>query len=374
MLSKAKPLSFILELPLRVAQEIQNALLARLEAGRQLYNACLGEARRRWNLVHQSRAYQEARKMPRGTEEECKARAKAISEAWRAYGFSDYDLQMYALEIRHGWLEAHLDAFTAQKLATRAFAAQKRVALGRARRVRFKGKNQMDTLEGKSNAAGIRWRDGAVEWTGLVLPAIIDTQDPVVRHGLSCPVKYVRLVRRKMNGQDRFWVQLVLEGEPCRKLKADGSPKHPLGTGTVGLDAGPSTIAAVGEQAAFLEPFVRDLASQHREIRCLQRHLDRQRRANNPQNYNANGTIKKGPKTWKVSGGMRHTQEHLADLHREMAAHRKSLHGNLCNRVLGMGDVFKYESVSIKGWQKRFGRSVGFRAPGRFFAELNRKA
>ena len=115
-----------------MAQEIQNALLARLEAGRRLHNACLGEARRRWNLVHQSRAYQEAGKMPRGTEEERKARAKAISEAWRTYGFFDYDLQMYALEIRHGWLEAHLDAFTAQKLATRAFAAQKRVALGQA--------------------------------------------------------------------------------------------------------------------------------------------------------------------------------------------------------------------------------------------------
>ena len=32
----------------------------------------------------------------------------------------------------------------------------------------------MDTLEGKSNATGIRWRDGAVEWLGLMLPALID--------------------------------------------------------------------------------------------------------------------------------------------------------------------------------------------------------
>ena len=141
-MGKAKTLSFVLELPLRVAQEGQKVLLARLEAGRQVYNACLGEARRRWDLVRQSRAYQGALQMPRSTEEERKARARALSEAWRAHGFSDYDLQMYALKIRHGWLEAHLDAFTAQKLAARAFTAQKRVAVGQARRVRFKGKNQ----------------------------------------------------------------------------------------------------------------------------------------------------------------------------------------------------------------------------------------
>ncbi len=373
-MSQAKTLSFILELPLRVAHEAQKVLLARLEAGRQVYNACLGEARRRWELVRQSRAYRPALQMPRSTEEERKARAKALSEAWKAQGFSDYDLQLYALKIRHGWLAAHLDAFTAQKLATRAFAAQKRVAVGQARRVRFKGKNQMDTLEGKSNSTGLRWRNSAVEWLGLVLPAMINGNDPVVVHGLSCPVKYGRLVRRKMNGEDRFWVQLVLEGEPYRKINPDGSPKHPLGTGTVGLDAGPSTIAAVGEGEAFLEPFGRGLQPKHRAIRRLQRHLDRQRRANNPQNYNPNGTVKKGPKTWKVSRGLEGTQMRLADLHRRQAAHRKSLHGNLCHRVLALGDVFLHEDVSIKGWQRRFGRSVGFRAPGRFFREMDRKA
>ncbi len=373
-MGKVKALSFVLELSLRVDRKAQRVLLARLEAGRQIYNACLGEARRRWNLVRQSRAYRDALQMSRSSEEERKARAKVISESWSAHGFSDYDLQRYALEIRHGWLEAHLDAFTAQKLATRAFGAQKRVALEQARRVRFKGKNQMDTLEGKSNATGIRWRGGAVEWTGLVLPTVIDGRDPVVVHGLSCPVKYVRLVRRQVNGQNRFWAQLVLEGELYRKLNADGSPKHPLGTGTVGLDAGPSTIAAVGAEHALLEPFCRELQRKQREIRRLQGHLDRQQRANNPQNYNSNGRIKKGPKTWKVSHGMEGTQTRFADLHRRQAAHRKSLHGNLCNRVLALGNVFLHEDVSIKGWQKRFGRSVGFRAPGRFFRELLRKA
>ena len=141
-MGKAKAPSFILELPLRVSQDALKTLLSRLEAGRQLYNACLGEVRRRWELVRQSRAYRNALGMPRSTKEEREARAQALSEAWRAQGFSDFELQMYGLEIRRGWIGAHLDSFTAQKLATRAFDAQRRVALGKARRVRFKGKNQ----------------------------------------------------------------------------------------------------------------------------------------------------------------------------------------------------------------------------------------
>ena len=142
----------------------------------------------------------------------------------------------------------------------------------------------------------------------------------------------------------------------------------------MGLDAGPSTLAAVGDKEALLAPFCAELVSKHRQIRRLQRKLDRQRRANNPGNYNPDGTVRRGPKTWTDSQGMRKTQVVLGNCHRTLAVHRKSLQGELVNHVIALGDAFLHEDVSIRGWQKRFGRSVGFRAPGRFFAELNRKA
>jgi putative transposase len=53
-------------------------------------------------------------------------------------------------------------------------------------------------VEGKKASVGIRWCGDRVEWAGLVLPARIDARDPVLAHGLACPVKYVRLVRRKL--------------------------------------------------------------------------------------------------------------------------------------------------------------------------------
>jgi putative transposase len=355
--------SFIVELPLRTAPAEEKRLLARLEAARQVYNACLGESFKRLDLLRQSKAYRAARKMPEG-----KARSGAFHEANAAVGFREYDLHAYATQFNHCWIGKHLDINTIQKLATRAFRAVQRHAFGKRGRPRFKGRNQMDTVEGKSNASGIRWREPYVEWLGLTLPAIIDHDDPVIAHGLGARVKYVRLVRRKINGRNRFYVQLICEGRPYQK------PKNRLGEGDVGLDLGPSTVAAVGEREAFLAQFCAELEPRQKEIRRLQRKIDRERRANNPDNYRPDGTIRRGPKHWRKSGRQRETETRLAELHRKQAAHRKSLHGRLVNRILRMGNRFKWEKLSYRAFQRRYGRSVGMRAPGRFVAHLKRKA
>ena len=291
-MSQARTPSFVTEIPLQVSSAQERTLLTRLDAARQVYNACLGESLKRLDLLRQSKAYQAARKLPRGVKgsSQAKARARAFRQANTAVGFREYDLHAYAAQFNRCWIGAHLDINTIQKLATRAFKAVQQYAFGRRGRPRFKGRNQMDTVEGKSNASGIRWREERVEWLGLELYAIIDLDDEVIAHGLHSRVKFVRIVRRKLNGRNRFYAQLVCEGQPYQK------PQHPIGEGVVGLDLGPSTIAAVGPEGAFLEQFCAELEPQRKEIRRLQRQLDRQRRANNPANYNPDGTVKRGPK------------------------------------------------------------------------------
>jgi len=46
-----RPSSFVCELPLRVGWVLGRRLAAKVEAARQVYNACLGEALRRLGLV-----------------------------------------------------------------------------------------------------------------------------------------------------------------------------------------------------------------------------------------------------------------------------------------------------------------------------------
>jgi transposase len=369
-MGRAKTPSFVTEIPLLVSPSEERILLSRLEAARQVYNACLSESLRRLNLLRQSKAYQAACKLPRGSKgsAQAKARAKAFKTVREVMGLSEFSLHAYITSFSHSWISNHLDSVSLQTIATRAYRAVNDYFLSKGGRPRFKGYNQVDSIEAKSDQAGIRWRTDHVEWSGLNLRAVIPPNDLVIAHGLTCPVKYARLVRRKHEGRNRFVVQLVNQGQPYRK------EKHTLGTGRVGLDLGPSTLAVVGPQAAFLEPFCPEVKARQAQLRRLLRRLDRQRRANNPDCYQPDGTAIKGARPNHKSRRMQKTETRIADIQRRQAAHRQSQHGQLVNRILAMGDLFQLEKLSYRAFQRRYGKSVGRKAPGSFVQRLRRKA
>lgn len=91
------------------------------------------------------------------------------------------------------------------------------------------------------------------------------------------------------------------------------------------------------------------------------------RRASNPGNYNADGTIKKGARKWKYSRCYQRIAAEVAELA------RKKEHGTLANQVLGLGNIIQTEKFSYKALQRRFGRSVKNRAQGAFMQLLSRK-
>ena len=385
--NRSKTPSFVCEIPLRVDTAAERTLLARLEAARQLYNACLGEAMRRLRLVRASKWYQKAKHTPKD-EKHREERREHFKAARHEHRFTDAALQQYAVRLRlkgepvqrekgiavgqqeKTWLGEHIEVHIAQKLASRAFDAASKMLLGKARRVRFKGRNQLDSIEGKSNETALRWRNNALVWGGLTLPGVVYEQDEVIAHGLQQKVKYVRLVRRKIHGRNRFYAQLVEEGLPYVKEKHRERPLD-----TVGLDIGPSTIAYVGKDQAELQVLAGGVKRQQKKIRWLQRHLDRQRRANNPDNFNSDGIVKRGVRlVWKKSTRQQQTEAQLAELHRREAAHRKSLIGQLSNEILRLGVNIQTEKVSYRGWQRLWGKSIGMRSPGMLMATLRRKA
>ncbi|MDR3543392.1 MAG: hypothetical protein P4L69_20915 [Desulfosporosinus sp.] len=278
--SKKMSESFVCEIPLRVTQVNANVLNARFEASRQMYNALLGEGMRRLKLMRESRIYQQARAISLTDASLHRERMRLFKQARDTYEFSEYALSRYATQVRNSWLGEHLDAHTVQTLTKRAFNAVSRIAYGKAKKVRFKGKRGLHSVEGKSQGSAIKWKDDHVVWSGISLPMVKDALgDPVISHMLAHRVKYVRLVRRVIKGKEQFYAQLVLEGKPYQK------PKNKHGLEVVGLDIGPSTIAYVGEAKASLTMFCKPIVRNHREIRRVQRHIDRQRRANNSDCY-----------------------------------------------------------------------------------------
>jgi transposase len=367
-MKRSKTPSFITELPLKTTSSDEATILVRLDTGRQLYHACLGESLERLGLIQQSKEYQEIQKLPKTTNgEQNKERTKAFNELNQKYGFTDYDIQHYATGIRNSWMEEHIHAHIAQKLATRAFKAVQKKAFGIAKNVRFKGKNQMDSLEGKEADTGLRFENNSLLWSGLEIPCIIDPENKVIAYGLSHKVKYCRIVRRKINGKNRFYLQLINEGTPYQ------NPKNKIGSEEIGVDVGVGTIATVADTKATLKQFCSELIPDQKKKRKLQRKLDRSLRATNPDNYNKNGTVKKGKK-FKKSNRYKTISKDLAETDRILAAHRKSLHGQDINEIIATGTRIQTEDVSYKGWQKRYGRSINMRAPSMFMDSLKRKA
>jgi len=369
-MGRATTASFVCELPLRVTPADECELLIRLDCARMIYNACLGSSLGRLAQLRELRSYKEACRLPKGARnsEAARKRAEAFKRANEQVGFREYDLHAYAQQFGHAWVGERLDSLTIQKVATRAFQAVQQYAFGKRGKPRFKGKGWYDSVEGKTNSSGILWREDAVRWLGLELPVILPPDDQVIEHGLTSRVKFVRLVRRKLNQRTRFFAQLICEGQPYRK------EKNQPGQGVVGLDIGPSTIAIVSQRSATLERFCAELEPQQQQIRKLQRKMDRQRRAGNPDHYHADGTCKPGAKEWHFSQRYVYTRAQLAELHRKQVAHRKSLHGHMLNRILAQGNVIKLERLSYRAFQKTYGKSVGFRAPGTFVNNLRRKA
>jgi hypothetical protein len=356
--SKPKTTTFLLELPL-VADAGQVARLgAHLEVGRQFYNAVLSAGQRRLRRMRADPAWQGARSIPRTQKQDWKAAFAALRER---YGFSEYAFHELARQLRLSWLAVHLDAVLTQTLATRAYRALNRVCLGKARRVRFKSKSRgLASLENKRNDTGMRFvlepqaslrPQGYLLWHDDHMRALIDWDDPVVAHGLAHPIKYARLVRRRVSSRraqgadsegERYAVQLVLTGLPYRK------PKHIAGSDTIGLDLGPQSLAIVLLCA--------ELRPQARAIRRLQRKKERQRRVANPEHYDERGRPKKrskGAPRWKESRGYQASRRRKAIRERKLAAHRKSLHGRLAHQIVSVGQTIITEKISYKGWQKR---------------------
>ena len=247
--------------------------------------------------------WQAARAIPRTHKQERRA---AFSSMRERYGFSEYAFHDLARELRVSWLAEHLDAVLAQTLATRAYRALNRVCVGEARRVRFKSRGRgLSSIENKRNDTGVRFvlqtpeegSQGYLTWKDDRFRALLHWKDPVVKSGLEHRIKYARLLQRKVSspqarGADacgyRYSVQLALEGVPYRK------PKHSVGSDTIGADLGPSTIALVPREGeASLAVFCQELAPDAKEMRRLQRKMDRQRRAANPDNYDSKGRVKK---------------------------------------------------------------------------------
>ena len=379
--------NFVLTLKLESEKYQEDILNKRLEISRTVYNSCLNELYKRYNHMKESKEYRKVVKMPKGKE-----RNKQFNDLNKKYGLTEYSLHKYVKPMQKHFKNS-IDSFTAQKIATRCFSAFQKLMLHQSNRIYFKKYGEMNSVEGKSNKTGIKFKDNRLLWNELDIGVIIKKNDEYAQKALMHKIKYCRIVRKLIRGKYSYYVQLVLDGVPPVKVNREtGEAKNIIGEGSVGIDIGTQTLAYSSECEVKLLELSPEVHNIEREKLIMGRKLDRQRRANNPDNYNADGTIKKGIRLkWTKSNRYIRTQNQLREIQRKQSAIRKQSHNILANHIISLGDRVLVEKMNYKGLQarskettinektgrfnkkKRFGKSLANKAPSMFLTILDNK-
>jgi len=141
----------------------------------------------------------------------------------------------------------------------------------------------------------------------------------------------------------------------------------------VGVDVGLSRLATLstGQSVANSRPLQASL----RSLRRLQRQLDRQRRANNPGNYHADGQIKAGSQTWVKSQRMLHTERRILKLHGRVADLRREQGHRLTTGLVREFGVIGVETLAVKNLManRRLARHIADVGWGSILAQLKYK-
>ena len=204
---------------------------------------------------------------------------------------------------------------------------------------------------------------------------------------------YATLVPKLIRSKYRVYLHLTIEGKAKPKCDRFGNLRHKFGKGIIGADIGTQTIAYTSDTEVGLKNLAErgnSIQKSERLERLYYRAMDRSRRATNPQNYNVDGTVKKGRKSWKYSNHYKKLKNKHSELCRINAINRQLAINEDTNHLRSLGDVFitepknasklmkraKETTVNSKGKfnkKKRFGKSIKNRCPSGFQTTIEKK-
>ena len=311
--------------------------------------------------------------------------SRELNDIRLSYGLSQYQFKLWVSPLQHRY-KKHIDSRTAQCIADDIWKAVDKYLFGDGKTLHIPKRDDVWSVESNDNTTGILYRKGHIKWCGLDIQmqraSHSSSERAYEEEALSHRVKYCRLKRKQFSGRWHYYVQLVMEGLPPKK--------HSIGTGRVGIDPGTLSAAVVSDRKCILTALDEGAADYSKDINRINRALDRSRRANNPKNYNDDGTVKKGLKTWVYSKSYRIEQRKKRSFERKQAASLKCHHEALANEVLSLGNDIVTENMMYRGLQRRakettknskgkynrksrFGKSLKTGAPAMLLSIIDRK-
>ena len=385
--------NFIVEFPLKTEKYQEDILNKRFEIGRQIYNSLIHVTQKRYKEMIKTKKYRSLMSSLTGNKKTDKEIWKQINDIRKQYGMSEYSFHK-DVKIMQEHFKDNMDSFTAQKIATELWKSYDKFFYGNGKKIYYKKYGEMNSLEGKSNKTGIRFKDDRIFWNGLEMPVVIDYDNDYEYQAMQYEICYNRIIRKYVRNKYKFYVQIVLKGNPPVKVDRNtGEIKHCIGEGDVGIDIGTRTVAIASQSDVTILELADRIQTIENQKQKLLRKMDRSRRAMNPDNYHEDGTIKKqGNKKviWKKSNHYIKYQNELKELYRKQADIRKYQHECLANYIISLGNKVYVEKMNFAGLQKRaknteknekgkfkrkkrFGKSLANKAPSMLLSIIDRK-
>ena len=403
--------SFVLTMPFRYEPWQRDCLDKAFRIAGGIYNSLVANRKKALEQLEKTKAWRANQRALRaayeaegsGSKSELKELYQTRKDMLVEYGFTEYAFHARVQKWRKPY--AHLvGTHVAQKIATAVWRQFESYLFGSGELISFKPWTELRSIEGKTNSAGIRYKDGML-FAGkkLNIPVVAPRND-YEREALACRVKYCRIVRIPWkDGRWLYRLQLILEGAPPVKRNVDGSEKHPVGSGRTGIDIGTQTVAAVGDKAVELSELAPKANLTEKQLGRILRRMDRSRRTMNPEFFDpGTGEVirrdklppelldRQGRRKWVESEAYKRLAGQRRYLCAKLARTRRCEHQAMANRMLGYGDRFFVETMSFKGLakkakrqepkpgerekrRKRYGKSVGNKAPALFLNILEKK-
>lgn len=351
----------ILEKRFRILSHISNQirkhvkkLLSRLDNDKE-YQELLEEYRR-LNKVESK---------DKNTIAEIKRISNLLNETREGIGLSKNKLEEYARVMQKRY-KKNIATHQVQAEVKHIWKGVEIVLFGNGKDVHYKKSVDFHTMPGKSNTNGAiihfdenpdtHKTDCYITWNKLHIPVKYDTSKPDMPDGRNYineslaagKIKYCEIVRLWFKSGWKYYVNIYIDGNAPKKLTP--------GKSVMGIDEGVSTVAAVSEDAVFLEELAPKCKDYNRKIADLQRKIDRSTRQSNPERYNEDGTCKRKSKdlpAWKFSNTCKRNRAELRELYRKKSEYTKCQHENLLNRMVSNASVFVNEPMEFKALAKK---------------------
>ena len=195
--------NFIVQFPLKTEKYQEDILDKRFEIGRKIYNSLVNVTQKRYKEMIKTKQYRNLLNSLSNDKTKDKDTWKQINKIRKEFGMSEYSFHEDVKKMQKHFKD-NIDSFTAQKIATTLWKAYDKLFFGNGYRIHYKKYDSLNSLEGKSNNTGIRFKNDYLIWNRLNIPVFIDYGNYYEYQAMQCDICYCRIVRKFVHNKNSY--------------------------------------------------------------------------------------------------------------------------------------------------------------------------